>query len=80
MRYKHDDRKIICSYCEKKFTTNKALTEHEYVHTKERPYSCTVCDKTFNNSGTRYRHIQTCPLVLNAELGGSELKTEIKPE
>ena len=37
------EKLLVCSVCEKKFTTRQALLHHVVVHTGERPFQCAVC-------------------------------------
>ena len=37
------EKLLVCSVCEKKFTTRQALLPHVVVHTGERPFQCAVC-------------------------------------
>lgn len=37
----------VCSFCGKKFPEKSQLESLERTHTKEKPYSCVVCCKSF---------------------------------
>ena len=43
----HEEKKMDCSYCGKKFRRRKNLVEHERMHTGEKPFSCSICGAGF---------------------------------
>lgn len=57
------DRRFVCSYCGKYFTSSRSLETHVRVHTGERPYSCAQCGKRFTQSG----HLKTHQSVHTGE-------------
>ncbi|XP_010775286.1 zinc finger protein 8-like [Notothenia coriiceps] len=57
------DRRFVCSYCGKWFTSGRSLETHVRVHTGERPYSCAQCGKRFTQSG----HLKTHQSVHTGE-------------
>ncbi|XP_068605097.1 B-cell CLL/lymphoma 6 member B protein-like [Brachionichthys hirsutus] len=57
------DRRFVCSYCGKCFTSCRSLETHVRVHTGERPYSCAQCGKRFTQSG----HLKTHQSVHTGE-------------
>ena len=63
----HGEKKYECQTCGAKFSGSSALKGHIITHTKLKPFKCTHCEKSFNNSGSRSRHIQKCVLVWNKE-------------
>eukprot|EP00053_Salpingoeca_punica_P019911 m.204563 g.204563 ORF g.204563 m.204563 type:complete len:584 (-) comp17747_c0_seq1:492-2243(-) len=50
--------KARCPVCERYFSRS-SLKRHSRVHTGERPFACTECDKAFRDSGNLARHIRT---------------------
>lgn len=46
----------LCPICGKTLSRTASLTEHMRVHTGERPYKCSTCDKAFARSEDRRRH------------------------
>ncbi|XP_077363280.1 uncharacterized protein LOC144007463 isoform X2 [Festucalex cinctus] len=57
------DRRFVCSYCGKWFTSARNLETHVRVHTGERPYCCGQCGKRFTQSG----HLKTHQSVHTGE-------------
>lgn len=46
-----------CHDCERKCPTRSALIIHMRVHTNEKPFSCSFCDKRYKDSSNLKRHI-----------------------
>ena len=42
----------VCCYCDKSFNTPSNLKRHERIHTGDKPYQCSHCDKAFTQAGT----------------------------
>lgn len=53
---KEKPRNHICDLCGKAFTDKKALTQHEAIHSYDRPLSCEVCHQTFKQKASLYTH------------------------
>uniref|UniRef100_A0A7N8Y301 C2H2-type domain-containing protein n=1 Tax=Mastacembelus armatus TaxID=205130 RepID=A0A7N8Y301_9TELE len=52
------DRRFVCSYCGKCFTSSRSLETHTHmrVHTGEKPFICALCGKRFSDSSNLKRH------------------------
>ena len=48
-----------CNVCYKTFACKSALDIHYRSHTKERPYQCEVCDRSFTTRGNMKQHMLT---------------------
>ncbi|KAM9791974.1 uncharacterized protein ACBT44_019877 isoform 2-T2 [Syngnathus typhle] len=57
------DRRFVCHYCGKWFSSARSLETHVRVHTGERPYCCGQCGKRFTQSG----HLKTHQSVHTGE-------------
>eukprot|EP01084_Bolivina_argentea_P190463 327291_1 len=49
--------KYKCKFCKKTYISPSTLKIHERIHTKERPFKCNACDKSFRTRGHLKNHI-----------------------
>lgn len=54
-----DKLSTTCNICFKTFACRSALDIHYRSHTKERPYKCEVCDRSFTTKGNMKQHMLT---------------------
>ena len=55
-----------CQLCGKPSASRANLDKHMRVHTGERPFSCRVCKKRFNDKSAIFRHLRNVHHVDNA--------------
>ncbi len=46
-----------CNFCYISFEQKKDLLKHNLHHAEERPFSCTLCDKSFAYQNTLNNHL-----------------------
>ncbi|XP_068221257.1 longitudinals lacking protein, isoforms H/M/V-like isoform X4 [Palaemon carinicauda] len=50
--------KFGCVYCSKSFPTRWGLDRHTRTHTGEKPYTCHICHRNFNEQSNYQRHFR----------------------
>ncbi|KAK8741219.1 hypothetical protein OTU49_002562 [Cherax quadricarinatus] len=50
--------KFGCMYCTKSFPTRWGLDRHTRTHTGEKPYTCHICHRNFNEQSNYQRHFR----------------------
>uniref|UniRef100_A0A8K9WUW2 C2H2-type domain-containing protein n=1 Tax=Oncorhynchus mykiss TaxID=8022 RepID=A0A8K9WUW2_ONCMY len=50
------EKRFLCMFCNKGFSSPQKVEVHQRVHTGEKPYSCTQCHMRFAQSGSLKRH------------------------
>lgn len=63
------NKATTCNVCYKTFACKSALDIHYRSHTRERPYKCELCDKSFTTRGNMKQHLLTHKLNDGAENG-----------
>ncbi|KPJ14020.1 GDNF-inducible zinc finger protein 1 [Papilio machaon] len=53
---KEKPKNHVCQQCGKGFTDKRSLTQHEVIHSGDRPLSCNICKQTFKQKATLYTH------------------------
>lgn len=48
----------MCATCGQSFKRKKSLDDHMSVHSGIPRHFCNYCDRTFNNSGNKFKHIK----------------------
>lgn len=59
LRYHEKVKNQYCAQCGKGFYDRRALSEHETVHSTERPFGCDICGATFKLKKTLRQHGRT---------------------
>ena len=54
-----DKHKKDCKFCGKTLSNSHSLNVHMRIHTGEKPYACSICDKRFADKGLHRRHEKT---------------------
>lgn len=49
----------MCQFCGKSFAQAGELTIHNRSHTNERPFQCTICNKSYKTSSMRASHMDS---------------------
>lgn len=47
---KRPEKRYPCEYCGQKFSLSHNMIVHKRIHTLERPFKCSICDKSFSHS------------------------------
>ena len=52
-------RRVQCDVCFENFRDKYNLKRHYVVHTREKPYTCSLCDGRFTQISSLKQHIKT---------------------
>lgn len=65
-------KSTTCNVCYKVFACRSALDIHYRSHTRERPFKCDLCDRSFTTRGNMKQHLLTHSLNEGSENGDYE--------
>lgn len=55
----HEGKPYRCGFCNKGFSTNFYLKQHERIHNGQKPYKCPMCDHSFKQLSHVQQHVRT---------------------
>lgn len=56
---KISSKQYNCEVCKKQFRRKHSFTEHQFIHTGEKPFACNICNTCYSRKGSLNRHLKT---------------------